>query len=413
MNTIFVPKIINVGYQNRVGTYTGKLAYIIYTDEKGTIRKKASWDSWRDNDIEPDTFDNTPTSGFVLNKKVGDTCSHWNFRQAYCRVYDPRGFEFEITIENLLYILENTNSIVGKGLEGEFVYGWSGKDLILLPTNSPDYKEIMSYTNAICSKNKITAKSLIVGATYLGKDGHNYIYLGKHMTYSSPDKWYSEEQKEDSKEFYFWQIDPNENPYPFNINIGEWNVDTSSWSNVGYGKNTGSFITRKSISNKFLIDIINTEPSIHMNAIMDVLNHNSTFCPIDITATIIKPETESDFINRVMQIYKQRTELGYGIAANWAYITFFTNDDCIQNYVIGTNYHIEKVINVYKATVDNQPWCSRLNVCTHDDYIVDTIGEELTEDKLKEIYNKYHPYCCDIYLKNGIHYNRMFICKGE
>lgn len=28
-------------------------------------------------------------------------------------------FEFEITIENLLYILENANPIKGKGLEGE------------------------------------------------------------------------------------------------------------------------------------------------------------------------------------------------------------------------------------------------------------------------------------------------------
>ena len=144
-STIFIPKVINVGYQNRKDTYTGKLAYVVYTDEKGVIRKQASWDGWRDLNIEPNTFDNTPTSGFVLNKKVGDTRSHWNFRQAYCRVYDPRGFEFEITIENLLYILENTNSIVGKGLEGEFVYGWSGKDLILLPTNSPDYKDIMDY----------------------------------------------------------------------------------------------------------------------------------------------------------------------------------------------------------------------------------------------------------------------------
>jgi hypothetical protein len=150
-----------------------------------------------------------------------------------------------------------------------------------------------------------------------------------------------------------------------------------------------------------------------MNAIMDVLNHNSTFCPINVNATIIKPENETGFINRVMQIYKQRTELGYSIAANWAYITFFTNDNGrIQNYAIGTNYG-DKVINVYKATVNNQPWCSRLDVCTQDNYIVDTIGEKLTEDRLKEIYNKYHPYYCDIYLKNGVHYNRIYMCKGE
>ena len=105
-SNIFVPKIINVGYQNRSGTYTGKLAYVIYYDEKGKLRKEASWNSWRDEKIPNEEFDNVPTTGFVLNKKVGDYSSGWDHRQAYCRVYDPRNFEFEITIENLLYILE-------------------------------------------------------------------------------------------------------------------------------------------------------------------------------------------------------------------------------------------------------------------------------------------------------------------
>ena len=31
-SSIFVPKTINVGYQNRSGTYTGRLAYVIYYD---------------------------------------------------------------------------------------------------------------------------------------------------------------------------------------------------------------------------------------------------------------------------------------------------------------------------------------------------------------------------------------------
>lgn len=136
--------------------------------------------------------------------------------------------------------------------------------------------------------------------------------------------------------------------------------------------------------------------------------------PINVNATSIKPETESDFINRVMQIYKQRTDLGYSIAANCAYITFFTNDSgCIQNYVIGTNYS-DEVLKVYKADAESSPWCSsRLDVHWKDNSEIDVIGEELTEDKLKELYNKYRPYYCDIYLKNGIHYNRMYVCKGE
>ena len=87
--------------------------------------------------------------GFVLNKKVGGDKYNWNPRQTYTRVYDPRGFEFEIDINNLLYILENTSCIKGKGLEGEFVYGWDGKDLVLLPVGTIDYKECKARTEII------------------------------------------------------------------------------------------------------------------------------------------------------------------------------------------------------------------------------------------------------------------------
>ena len=36
-NNIFMPDKIRVGYQKREGTYTGKLAYVIYYDEKGKL----------------------------------------------------------------------------------------------------------------------------------------------------------------------------------------------------------------------------------------------------------------------------------------------------------------------------------------------------------------------------------------
>ena len=95
---IFVPKRIKVGYQNRNDTYTGKLAYVIYYDHTGKLRKETSWQSWRKDSIPENDYDNVPTEGFVLNKKAGGYSTGWNHRQTYCRVYDTRGFEFEITI---------------------------------------------------------------------------------------------------------------------------------------------------------------------------------------------------------------------------------------------------------------------------------------------------------------------------
>mgnify|MGYP000645532202 FL=1 len=199
-SSIFIPKTINVGYQNRSGTYTGKLAYVIYYDEKGKLRKETSWNSWRDKNIPNNEYDNVPTEGFVLNKKAGDYSTGWDHRHAYCRVYDPRGFEFEITIENLLYILENANCIKGKGLEGEFVYGWDGKDLVLMPVESPDYKEISEFNKIVHNNECIKAKDLIIGATYLTKDNESWIYMGKFDVYNQYGAW---ENK--GKHFWFWK----------------------------------------------------------------------------------------------------------------------------------------------------------------------------------------------------------------
>lgn len=40
---LYIPKKLNVGYNERQETYTGKLAYVIYWDDKGVLRKETSW----------------------------------------------------------------------------------------------------------------------------------------------------------------------------------------------------------------------------------------------------------------------------------------------------------------------------------------------------------------------------------
>lgn len=186
MNSIiFIPEQLMVGFQNRKDTFTGKLAYVIYYDEKGKLRKEHSWQNWRDRNIDPQELVNEPTTGFVLNKKVGGYCYHYDPRQTYVRVYDPRGFEFEITVPNLLWILENSDCIKGKGLAGEFVYGWDGAELLLVPVDSPEYKESQKISIAKFSKTFIKGKDLIVGHTYKFTNGEQYVYLGKYDFYDS------------------------------------------------------------------------------------------------------------------------------------------------------------------------------------------------------------------------------------
>jgi hypothetical protein len=182
MNTqLNIPKTIAIGQQKREDTYTGRLGYVIYKDEKNVLRKETSWQNWRDKSIEPIFTDNTPTEGFVLNRNGGGNShsrySDYYSRAAFIRVYDPRDFEFEISVENLLFILRYCDCSRGKGLEGKFVYAWQGKDLVLLPEGCQEYKDSMEFTSL--KTMKVSSKELVPGYTYYTKDQETVVYLGK------------------------------------------------------------------------------------------------------------------------------------------------------------------------------------------------------------------------------------------
>jgi hypothetical protein len=179
---LYVPEKLKVGYNTRHDTYTGKLAYVIYYDNTGKLRKEVSFESWRDKKIDPTEFDNEELEGFVLNRNVGGYKSSWNYRSEYVRVYDPRGFEIEISMGNMLYILEHCNSIKGKGLEGKFIYAWDKTELILVPTNAPDYAEIKKFAAKINLTNKISADDLKEGHQYVTQSGQVLLYMGRHKT---------------------------------------------------------------------------------------------------------------------------------------------------------------------------------------------------------------------------------------
>lgn len=369
-NTIFIPNKINVGFQNRNDTYTKKLAYIIYFDEKGKLRKEASWNSWRDNGIPNIMFENKPTEGFVLNKKVGDYCCDWNHRQAYVRVYDPRDFEFEITIENLLYILENTSSIKGKGLEGEFVYGWNGKDLILMPISSPDYKQISNYTNLLLENKKIKAKDLIVGATYRTKQNEEWIYIGKYDEYS--DKW--------SK------IEGEYKSIPI--------IKNKFWFYNGvYYDGSPRFERISSISNKF-IDCIDNKCCDNYADLFDSMEHNSYYSPYD--------ETKDKYIKYTISECKERLsndryywgeEFFTDIKDKNSKIKIRLKDNIIEEYIKvektreRRNYSYWRTEDTYIETYMDDEWVS-------------------TNKSLEDYLETHELYYINLYLKNGKFYRK-------
>jgi hypothetical protein len=188
MANVFIAPKIKVGFQTRSDTFTGKLAYVIYYDEKGNLRKQKSWEGWRDKKIDPQEFDNVPTDGFTLNKDIKRYNGEWfSSSRTMIRVHDPRGFEFEVTTENLIGILMHTDCL-RRGLIGQFVYAWVGPELVLLPTNSEEYQNSVKYTAGL--SKKVSAKDLVPGISYKTKREGDVIYIGKFNWYYYSSKNY-------------------------------------------------------------------------------------------------------------------------------------------------------------------------------------------------------------------------------
>jgi len=207
-DTLTIPKTLKIGFQARPDTYTGKLAYVVYIDSKGKLRKEGSWEGWRDKKIPVEDLDNTPMSGFVLNRDVGGARGSysWNVRVEKVRVYDPRGFEFEISIPNLLFILQECSAIKGKGLEGEFVYAWSGPELVLLPTSAQEYKTSLDY--GILQTEKVLKTDMEVGCSYLTKKKETVVYMGQYAWWGMPSTYAPESSKAGKKKHVFAVLVP-------------------------------------------------------------------------------------------------------------------------------------------------------------------------------------------------------------
>lgn len=354
---IFIPEKINVGFQERNDTYTKKLAYIIYFDEKGVLRKETSWNSWRDKKIDNEIHENVPSSGFVLNKKAGGYSTGWNHRQTYVRVYDPRGFEFEITVPNLLYILENATSTKGKGLEGDFVYGWDGKDLVLIPTESPDYKEIIEYNSVVHNQLKLKGKDLKLGTTYLTKDNEEWIYLGR---------------------FDVWDYDYLRDTRGSYTNKRDWKTKGKGYF-FKYDSEYGDGIKHIKSLNKF-IGIVSEECVGNYAELMDKLEHNSSYSPID--------DSKDKYVDYTIEEFKEKAE------KSWWNISFFINDEGAKkeiHYDKRSDYTQGIYEEIEEEYVDNTGWRTITRTKRNKKYL----------NSLEEVFNLYKPKYLNKYLANG------------
>ncbi len=177
MANLFIPTTIKVGFQERPGTFTGKLAYVIYYDEKGKLRKETSWKSWCTDKLGSVEFENTPMNGFMFNKGIQRSSEWFGSGRSVFRVYAPHDFEFEINSDNLINLLMHTDVSKREILE-QCVFAWHGTELILLPVNSVEYQESVAYTAK--QAQKVSAKDLVKGRQYYKRKTNEIItYMGR------------------------------------------------------------------------------------------------------------------------------------------------------------------------------------------------------------------------------------------
>lgn len=172
----YIPQKIKVGFQNRSDTYTGKLGFITYFDEKNILKQERVWENWREKNIKSIEFDNVPRTGYVINKNIQRNLHHFGSGRTVARIYDSRDFEFEISMDNLFGILMNSD-LSKCEIEQECILAWQGQKVVLLPTNCKEYLESQEHTKK--QFMEISTKDLVKGSTYsLKKETNKYVYLG-------------------------------------------------------------------------------------------------------------------------------------------------------------------------------------------------------------------------------------------
>lgn len=140
-------------------------------------------------DVDYKLYENVPNEpriGFRITKMVSRSGS-WNGGNKLVRIEDPRGFELEISVDNLVKVMSMTTFIDGV-CQTECVWGRQGSNNILLPVNSDPYNEARATTD-YRAKETISLRDVNFGDTVELKKTENFEgltgeYMGAYHVYS-------------------------------------------------------------------------------------------------------------------------------------------------------------------------------------------------------------------------------------
>lgn len=195
--------------------YDAKLGYVIRNKTPG-------WEKWRNKDISPVELENIPRSGFKLVGVTKRSSEWFGSGRNMFRIQHPEGFQFEITANNLLAILQ-TDNCIDQELQGTYQLCWAYRDMSLVNINSEEYQialennivERFSHTKV---KEGQRVKILRHGSQqevyYIGRFHKILLTERKRKNYSSP---YLFDAAWDKKRYFFTHEPKAKNPYCFSL----------------------------------------------------------------------------------------------------------------------------------------------------------------------------------------------------
>lgn len=212
-------KELVVGYHENFNLDIDKapLAFLTYDTHDAASKKRIDTvKNWYGSE-KMCNLDNPPLSGFTFV----DVVSRYRTKNKLMRVFDPRGFIVEVSIDILLEIMQSA-TIKNGIIQEKCFWARKGAENILIPENTPLHEQYLSETVYAKAAN-ISTKNLKVGGLYINKNGKKYFYLGKLVL--------KVDEENTSSTAFTKYSDLVKNKYEFyvfaNLSINAENVDTN------------------------------------------------------------------------------------------------------------------------------------------------------------------------------------------
>lgn len=168
------------GFNSRSGEAT-PLAFLTPNgDDKAALKRKGTVDSWRSKTIPPRVLKSTPLIGYKIDS-IAYRYSSFGGGMDKWRITDPRGFQLEITSDNILYLMSCANI---NNLEIDETCVWVRKgtsSLALLPVSSQLYRDLVAEAMKKAEEAKSPKpkeKSITFGSLKPGDRIHTSVYRG-------------------------------------------------------------------------------------------------------------------------------------------------------------------------------------------------------------------------------------------